>query len=111
MTKQKTVPVTSVCNPDCPVKKTAEIIDGKWITLIIRDLLSGTKRYSELLRSLEGVSPKMLAERLRFLEEKGVISKKIYPTVPPKTEYTLTSRGRGLGPVVRAMATFGEKLR
>ena len=99
------------CDADCPVKKTAEIIDGKWTTLIIRDLLSGKKRYSELLKSLGGISPKMLAARLRYLEEKGIVSRKLYPTVPPKTEYQLTELGMELKQVVIAMDKFGRNLR
>jgi len=98
-----------VCDIHCPVRKTADIIDGKWTTLIIRDLLSGTKRYSELLRSLEGISPKMLSERLSELEQKKILTKKIYPVVPPKTEYTLTKHGRDLEPVIRAMQAYGIK--
>lgn len=98
------------CGTDCPVAKAARLIDGKWTTLIIRDLLGGTKRFSELLRSLEGVSPKMLSARLIFLEENGLIEKTIYPCVPPKTEYTLTEQGRALEGVIMAMAAFGQGL-
>lgn len=97
-----------VCDYDCPVRKTAGIINNKWSTLIVRDLISGTKRYSELLRSLGDISPKILAARLKQLEEQKIITKKIYPTVPPKTEYTLTSYGQGLRGVIEAMDTFGR---
>lgn len=99
------------CDANCPVRKTAEIIDRKWVTLIIRDLLSGKKRYSELLKSLGDVSPKILASRLKYLESKKVITKKIYPTVPPKTEYQLTKLGLQLKEVIMAMDTFGRKLK
>lgn len=99
-----------LCDADCPVRKTAEIIDGKWITLIIRDLLSGKKRYSELLRSLGRVSPKILAARLKYLESKKIIMKRIYPTVPPKTEYQLTKLGLQLKEVIVAMDNFGRNL-
>ena len=98
------------CDDDCLVRKTASIIDGRWTTLIIRDLLSGTKRYSQLQRSLAGISPKMLAGRLKMLQQHGLVKKKIYPTVPPKTEYTLTSKGRKLEDVIMAMAKFGQLL-
>ena len=98
------------CLNACPVSKTARLIDGRWTTLIIRDLLGGTRRYSELLSSLEGISPKVLAERLRFLEQQGLISKKIYPVVPPRTEYSLTPVGSGLSGVIQAMASFGATL-
>ena len=95
------------CDIACPVQKAAHILDGKWTTLIIRDLLSGKKRYSELLRSLPGISPRVLAARLAFLEQKGMVTKTIYPVIPPKTEYALTALGQGLREVVEAMAKFG----
>lgn len=103
-------PLVSSCDADCPVRKTAKIIDGKWVTLIIRDLLSGKKRYSELLKSLEGISPKVLAARLKSLEEEGILTRKLYPTVPPKTEYRLTALGLKLKGVVIAMDSFGRNL-
>ena len=108
--KIPTNPPTS-CDDQCPVRKAARILDGKWTTLIVRDLLSGTKRYSELLGSLEGISPKMLAARLKFLEQNGILSKKIYPVIPPKTEYRLTPLGKGLKKVIAAMGEFGGRLR
>jgi DNA-binding HxlR family transcriptional regulator len=74
------------------------------------DLLPGKRRYSELLHTLDGISPKVLAARLRFLEGEGVTRKKIYPEVPPRTEYELTARGRRLQPVIEAMAQFGATL-
>ncbi len=86
------------------------MIDGKWTTRIIRDLLTGKKRYSELQRSLRDISPKVLAARLRFLEEAGLVTKTIYPVVPPHTEYQLTKRGRKLRAVIAAMARFGRTL-
>lgn len=98
------------CTPACPVSRTAQLIDGKWTTLIVRDLLPGKKRYSELLQSLQGISPKMLAARLKFMEEQGLISKTIYPEVPPRTEYCLTAKGQGLQRVIAAMAEFGASL-
>lgn len=96
------------CDDSCPVARTARLIEGKWTTRIVRDLLMGKKRYSELQRSLAGISPKVLAERLRFLEEAGVIEKTIYPVVPPHTEYQLTEKGLKLRDVIAAMARFGE---
>ena len=106
---RKSLAATPTCDDECPVRKTAQIIDGKWTTLIIRDLLPGKKRYSELLGSLGGISPKMLAARLKFLEEKGILTKKIYPVIPPKTEYQLTSTGRRLQKVIMAMSDFGKR--
>ncbi len=99
-----------LCNDECPVKKTAEIIEGKWTTLVIRELLPCKKRYSEIQRALKGISPKVLTSRLRMLEKKGLITRKVYATVPPTTEYELTDLGKKLEKVVNAMAVFGEKL-
>jgi len=98
------------CDVSCPVHKTAQILDGKWTTLIIRDLLPGKRRYSELQKSLPGISPRVLAARLRFLEENGIVTKTIYPVIPPKTEYQLTALGKGLINVIAAMGKFGGKL-
>lgn len=99
-----------VCGPACPVARANQILGGKWTTLVLRDLLTGTKRYSELQRSLVGISPRMLADRLSLLEAEGLIAKTIYPVVPPKTEYSLTTKGRAILPVIEAMAQFGRVL-
>jgi len=105
-----TMKMTETCQPSCPVAKTARIIEGKWTTLVIRDLLSGSKRFSQLVRGLDGVSPKVLTERLKMLEEQGLITKTIHPCIPPKTEYALTPLGFQLMGVIQAMAEFGGKL-
>ena len=102
--------LVEACEASCPVGKTARVIDGKWTTRIVRDLLQGEKRYSELMQSLMGISPKVLAARLRFLEQQGILTKKIYPEVPPRTEYRLTERGQRLRGVIAAMAEFGLTL-
>ena len=99
-----------VCTPGCPVQKTAEIIEGKWTTLIVRELLSGKKRYSELQKGLVGISPKVLAARLKLLVEKGLVERTVYPTIPPTTEYALTGLGEQLKQVILAMAEFGSLL-
>ena len=88
-------------------KITLEVIEGKWTTLVIRELLPHKKRYSEIQRALKGISPKVLTSRLRLLEQKGLITRTVYPTVPPTTEYELTSIGRKLKEVLNAMAEFG----
>ena len=103
--------VAQACDTTCPVSRTAQIIDGKWTTQIVRDLLPGKKRYSELQQSLSGISPKVLAARLKFLEQQGVITKTIYPEIPPRTEYQLTTLGKKLQSVIAAMADFGMKLK
>ncbi|MFT6659131.1 winged helix-turn-helix transcriptional regulator [Maritalea sp.] len=100
----------SNCNEFCPVARANDVLGGKWTTLIIRDLLPGKKRYSELQRSLVGISPRMLAQRLAKLEGAGLIVKTIYPTVPPKTEYELSNIGRKAENIIAAMAEFGATL-
>lgn len=92
----------------CPVARTAEIISGKWTLLIIRDLTTGTKRFSELERSLDGISPKTLSERLTVLEREGVLSRRTYAEVPPKVEYSLTPKGHALVGVIDAMRAYGN---
>ena len=98
------------CDDTCPVQKTAKILDGKWTTLIVRDLIGGKKRYSELQRSLAGISPRLLAARLRLLEQHGMLKRTVYPTVPPTTEYELTELGYGFREVIEAMAKFGRRI-
>ena len=92
----------------CPVARTADIISGKWTLLIIRDLTYGTKRFSELERSLEGISPKTLSERLSALEREGVLSRRTYAEVPPKVEYSLMPKGQALAGVIDAMRSYGN---
>lgn len=98
------------CDEECPVMRTAKIIEGKWTTLILRDLLGGKKRYSELQRSLLTISPKLLAERLRMLEKNRLVKRTVYPTVPVTTEYELTALGKKLKKVIMAMSEFGGSL-
>src|SRR6266849_5591270 len=87
-------------NATCPVARTARIISGKWTILIIRDLAAGVKRFNQLERSLQGISPKTLSERLRALEEEGVVARQTFAEVPPRVEYTLTAKGHDLVEVV-----------
>lgn len=98
----------SACEKLCPVQYTAEIIEKKWTTLIFRDLHSGKKRFSELHRSLDGISKKILSERLLFLEQRHLIGKTTYATVPPTTEYWLSESGCLFSKVLQAMAEFGQ---
>jgi DNA-binding HxlR family transcriptional regulator len=93
----------------CPVARTAEIISGKWTLLIIRDLTTGTKRFSQLERSLCGISPKTLSERLTALEREGVLHRRTYAEVPPKVEYSLTEKGQALVHVIDAMRAYGNR--
>ena len=96
---------------NCPVEYAASIIGNKWKIIILRDLLTGTKRYNELTRSVVGISAKVLTENLRDLERDGIIVRKVYPVVPPKVEYSLSEKGLDLKDVLNAMKVFGEKYR
>jgi len=93
----------------CPVARTAEIISGKWTLLIIRDLASGVKRFNQLERSLQGISPKTLSERLRSLEEEGIITRQTFAEVPPRVEYSLTEKGHDLVAVIESMRVYGKR--
>lgn len=104
------LPLDTDCTPACPIAAASEILSGKWTTLIFRDLFGGMRRYSELQTSLAGISPRILAERLRMLEDHGLVHRRVIPTVPPRTEYTLTEKGRRIEPVLVAMAGFGQML-
>jgi DNA-binding HxlR family transcriptional regulator len=95
--------------PECTVERTLEVIGGKWTTLILRDLLSGTKRFGELRASLGNIPPKTLTERLRNLEEQGALERVQFPEIPPRVEYTLTDKGRALGAIIEAMAHWGSR--
>ncbi len=106
----ETIVQTEVCSDECPIKKTAEVIEGRWTTLVIRELLPGKKRFSEIQRALTGVSPKVLTVRLRMLEQRQILTRTVFATVPPTTEYELTPLGRELESVLNAMADFGLQL-
>jgi DNA-binding HxlR family transcriptional regulator len=93
----------------CPVLKTADIISGKWTLLILRDLSKGINRFSALERSLTGISPKTLSERLKGLEKAGIVTRRSYAEVPPRVEYTLTDMGWDLIPLIEHMRDYGTK--
>ena len=94
---------------ECSIEKSLNVLGGKWTFLIIRDLFNGTKRFGELRKSLHGISPKTLSERLKTLEEQGIIDRTAYPTVPPTVEYTLTEKGKSLKPIIMEMKKWGAK--
>jgi len=91
----------------CPVETTLHVISGRWKTVILFHLFDGTKRFSELLRAMGGITQKMLTQQLREMESDGVVRRRVYPQVPPKVEYSLTSLGHSLQPVVEAMCRWG----
>jgi DNA-binding HxlR family transcriptional regulator len=95
-------------NP-CPVGCCAEIISGKWTLLLIRDLAEGSRRFCELERSLEGISPRTLSLRLRALEDNGIVERRTYPEVPPRVEYALTEKGQALMPLIEDMRDYGRR--
>lgn len=94
--------------PACPVETTLTLIGDKWKVLILRDLLPGTKRFGELKKSVGNVSQKVLTAQLRAMEESGLLTRTVYPEVPPRVEYTLTELGRSLQPILDAMWNWGE---
>ncbi|WP_267336002.1 MULTISPECIES: helix-turn-helix domain-containing protein [unclassified Gilliamella] len=94
--------------PPCPVETTLMLMGDKWKVLIVRDLLTGTKRFGELKKSLNGVSQKVLTQHLRTMEKNGLVSRKVYAQVPPKVEYTLTDVGQSLKQVHDAMLAWGS---
>jgi len=95
--------------PDCPVETALMLMGDRWKLLIVRDLLTGTKRFGELRKSLSGISQKVLTQHLRIMEENGLVDRKVYAQVPPKVEYSLTETGRGLKPIHDAMWKWGEE--
>ena len=97
--------------PACPVETTLTLISDKWKVLILRDLMTGTKRFGELKKSIGHVSQKVLTTQLRQMEASGLLSRKVYAEVPPRVEYTLTELGCSLKPVMDAMWGAGYQKR
>ena len=95
--------------PACPVETTLTLIGDKWKVLILRDLLTGTKRFGELKKSIGNVSQKVLTAQLRAMEENGLLTRTVYAGVPPRVEYTLTDLGKSLKPILDAMWNWGEE--
>lgn len=89
------------------VMSTGEIVATKWTPVLLHELSGGTKRFRELERSCAGMSTRTLADRLRALEQAGVIARHSYPESPPRVEYQLTEKGRALMPIIREMRKFG----
>ena len=95
--------------PACPVETTLTLISDKWKVLILRDLVPGSKRFGELKRSVGNVSQKVLTAQLREMEQSGLLTRTVYPEVPPRVEYTLTELGYSLKPILDAMWNWGEQ--
>jgi len=94
--------------PACPVATTVALIGSKWKLLIMRNLLSRPWRFNELRKDLEGISQKVLTDSLRSMEADGLLTRTVYPEVPPRVEYTLTELGYSLRPILEAMRVWGE---
>lgn len=95
--------------PACPVETTLTLIGDKWKVLILRDLMTGTKRFGELKKSIGDVSQKVLTAQLRDMEDSGLVNRKVYAEVPPKVEYSLTELGLSLKPILDAMMIWGNE--
>lgn len=93
--------------PACPVETTLMLISDRWKVLIIRDLLDGTKRFGELKKSVGNISQKVLTANLRSMEEDGLLTREVFPEVPPRVEYTLTETGYSLKPILDSMIDWG----
>lgn len=97
------------CEPvPVEVRQTASLLERRWQLSVIYAALSGAMRFNEFAQAVDGISPRMLAERLRDLEAAGLIERRVLPTSPPTVEYRLTERGRRLRPIVEAMRAYAE---
>ena len=94
--------------PDCPVATTVSLIGSKWKLLILRNLLVRPWRFNELRKSLDGISQKVLTDSLRSMEEDGIITRTVYPEVPPRVEYALSDLGESMRPIIKSMEDFGS---
>ncbi|PTA47482.1 helix-turn-helix domain-containing protein [Micromonospora sp. RP3T] len=108
-TKARTADLSTVPAIGCGVERTLRVLDGKWTTLIVRELLTGPKRFGELRTALGGPSAKTITDRLRVLEHQGILTRTVHAEVPPRVVYALTDRGRSLRSVLDAMLVWGER--
>ena len=95
--------------PECPVATTVQLIGNKWKLLIIRNLLQRPWRFNELQKDLEGISQKVLTDSLRSMEADGIITRTVYPEVPPRVEYALSKLGESMRPILDSMKAWGEE--
>ena len=93
--------------PACPVEMTLQLIGDKWKILILRDLLTGTKRFGQLKKSVTGITQKVLTSNLRAMEDAGLLTREVFAEVPPRVEYTLTDTGYSLKPILDSMYSLG----
>ena len=104
----ETTPPWNVFDSNCPTRQVLDCIANKWTVLIIRRLADGTLRFAQLRRAVDGISQKVLTNTLRDLERDGIVTRRIYATVPPKVEYSLTNLGRSLCNLVEGICTWAE---
>jgi DNA-binding HxlR family transcriptional regulator len=104
----ETAPPWSVFDRHCPTRQVLDLIADKWTVLIIRRLADGTLRFAQLRRSVDGISQKVLTDTLRNLERDGIVTRRIYASVPPKVEYSLTGLGRSLCHLVEGICAWAE---
>ena len=97
------------CSAGCPVEAALEVIGGKWKGVTLFHLLGGVKRFNELQRDVGNVTQRMLTKQLRELEDAGLVHREVYPVVPPKVEYSLTTKGETLRPILNALKEWGEE--
>lgn len=97
------------CAPGCSVEAAVGLIDGKWKSIILWHLLSGTLRFNEIRRLVQNCTPRMLTNQLREMEQDGLITRKVYAQVPPKVEYSLSELGQSMEPVLRALKLWGDQ--
>ncbi|MBQ8006292.1 MAG: helix-turn-helix transcriptional regulator [Lachnospiraceae bacterium] len=93
--------------PDCPVATTVSLIGSKWKLLIMRNLLARPWRFNELQKNLEGISQKVLTDSLRSMEADGIITRTVFPAVPPRVEYALSQLGESMRPIIKSMEEWG----
>ena len=93
--------------PDCPVATTVQLIGNKWKLLILRNLLGRPWRFNEMLRSIPGISQKVLTDNLRAMEKDGIVTRTVYPEVPPRVEYALSELGDSMRPIIQSMEEWG----
>ena len=93
--------------PKCPVATAVQLIGNKWKLLILRNLMSRPWRFNELLKSLPGLSQKVLTDNLRAMENDGIITRTVYPEVPPRVEYALSELGESMRPILKALEVWG----
>jgi DNA-binding HxlR family transcriptional regulator len=93
---------------DCPITATIDVIGGKWKPILIWVLLGGHKRFGELHKSIPGIALKVLSRQLKELEQDGIITRKVFPEIPPRVEYSLTSKGESLSGIMQSLAVWSE---